>query len=118
DEVIGEIAERARALLAGVDQQNSDRLADAAAWILGTLLERNTYSWADGSVPEDICRRLKRVYAEIAADGESLFMPWLMEGFRAVRERGLDELDRWKYGIGEQAGHEDQVDGGSEPDYE
>ena len=118
DEVITEIGERARALLVGVDQQNPDRLPDAAAWILGTLVKRNTYSWADGSVPEEICQRLKDVYAEIAADGEGLFMPWLIEGFRGVREGRFDELDRWKYGISEQTEHEDQVEDGSEPDDE
>ena len=103
DEVIREISRRARALLTDVRRQAPDRLPDAAAWILGTLVERNTYSWTDGSVPEDISERLKGVYAEIAADGEDLFVPWLWEGFRGVRETGLDELDRWKYGIGEQA---------------
>lgn len=119
DEVMGEIGEHARALPADVRQRFPERLPDAAAWILGTLVERNTYSWTEGSVPEDIYEGLKGVYAHIAADGQTLFWSWLVEGFREVREGGLDELDRWKYGIGEQSEQEeDEVENGSEPEDE
>jgi hypothetical protein len=99
DEIIGGIAEQAEAILTRVRSDRADRVPDAAAWILGTLVEVNTYSWTEGSVPENISDRLQQVYSQIAVDGDDLFMPWLMRGFEQVRERTPDELERWRYGL-------------------
>jgi tetratricopeptide (TPR) repeat protein len=98
-EIFMEIEKRADALLDCTRNEYPERLPDAAAWLLGNLIQCNTYSYTDGSVPEDICDGLKKIHGTIESQGETVFMPWLMEGFRAVRERPLDELDRWKYGI-------------------
>ena len=74
-----------------------ERAPDAMAYLLGTLIEVNTYSYTDGSVPEDICERLKGVHDELSMKAEGYFMSWLMEGFKAVREATPDELERWLY---------------------
>jgi hypothetical protein len=110
DEVISGIHARADELLEHVRVDHPDRLPDAATWILGTLVERNTYSWTDGSVPEDISERLRGVFFSIASPGDDLFIPWLMEGFKSVREREMDELDRWKYGIGDAQAEDTEAD--------
>jgi hypothetical protein len=51
-------------------------------------------------VPEDIGEGLDRVHATLDGAAEGYFMPWLMDGFRPVREGSHDELSRWKYGLG------------------
>lgn len=98
-EVMDEVLARARQLLDRFRQEHPERLPDAAAWVLGTLVEKNTYSWADGSVPGDIGEGLERVHAGLAGEGETWFAAWLVEGFRRVREHPYDELERWKIGL-------------------
>lgn len=100
DEVMQGISSLAWASVKRVRAEHPDRVPDATAWILGTLVEHNTYSWMDGSVPEDLSDRLLGIFAEIGRKGDELFFPWLMKGFKSVRERDVDELARWRYGVG------------------
>jgi hypothetical protein len=100
DQIIERIERRAEELLARAEAREPARVPDAAAWILGCLVERNTWSYTDGSVPEDICDRLVALGARLGGKGEAFFWPWLERGFREVRERVPDELDRWRYGLG------------------
>ncbi|CAN5876051.1 hypothetical protein BH23GEM9_BH23GEM9_08040 [soil metagenome] len=88
------------ARLQRVEEQFPGQVPDATAFLLGTLVETNTYSYLDGSVPEDICEKLKAVHHELSMQAERYLMPWLMEGFRNARESGVDELQRWCYGLG------------------
>jgi hypothetical protein len=82
-----------------VQVESPERAPDAITFLLGTLIETNTYSYTEGSVPEDICEKLKGVHHELSMNAEGCLMPWLMEGFRAVRESPIDELQSWSYGI-------------------
>ena len=102
DEVFRDIAARAEELLATIRDEEPERVPDAAAWILGSVIERNTYSWTDGSVPQDISERLQNVFHQVSSafKGDEIFWPWLVEGFRQVREREPDELERWRFGMG------------------
>ena len=68
----------------------------AMAWLLGTVIQKNVFSPLDGSVPEDYSDRLNKIYDNLERAAEDAFMPWLMDGFKAVREDGMDELQRWK----------------------
>jgi len=82
-----------------VQRLTPDRVPDAAAWIFGSLIERNTYSPLDGSVPEDIGQMLMKVHGQLESRGEALFMPWLIAGFASVQDHQYNELERWQYGI-------------------
>jgi hypothetical protein len=87
-----------RAVVTAIDSTRPEDVPVVAAWMLGRLMTRNTFSWMDGSVPEDIYERLERVRFALAQDAEGWFMPLLMEGFAGVRNRPLDELARWQIG--------------------
>jgi hypothetical protein len=69
------------------------------AWVLGVLIERNTYSWTEGSVPEDLQRKLEEIHGRITDGAEAAFFPWLAAGFREERETELDELERWRLNL-------------------
>lgn len=84
--------------LAGIRARHPDALPSAHAWMMGTLIQKNTFSPLDGSVPEDIGERLAKIHGSLLDQAEGAFMPWLFEGFRAARERPLDEADRWGAG--------------------
>ena len=96
DAAMGRIEAAVSEALGRVGEAHLDRAPDAMAFALGVLIERNTYSYLDGSVPEDIGERLKRVHTTVAGDAEAAFMPWLSAGFQTVREARLDELERWR----------------------
>ncbi|HVO10125.1 MAG TPA: CHAT domain-containing protein [Vicinamibacteria bacterium] len=100
DQVIARIERRGKDLLGSIKKRDPSHIPDAAAWIFGCLIERNTYSPLEGSVPEDIGERLGAVADRLGADGESCFWPWLVRGFEAMREHVPDELERWRYGLG------------------
>jgi len=103
DSAIGRVRDDASARLKRIEEQFPDRVPDAITFLMGTLVESNTYSYTEGSVPEDICEKLKGVHHQLSMQAEGHLMPWLMEGFRVARESGLDELQRWCYGIGADA---------------
>lgn len=100
---IGRVMERiesdALAVLVTIAAQQPHRRPDATAWVLGVLIERNTYSWTEGSVPEDLQRKLEQIHGRLGLDAEAAFFPWLTAGFSEVREAGMDELDRWRVGL-------------------
>jgi hypothetical protein len=93
------LAEAAEAMIERVQRERPERVAAATAWIMGTLLQKNTFSPLDGSVPESIGERLDRITFGLERTAEARFIAWLNEGFRRVRERPPDELQRWKFGI-------------------
>ena len=99
DEIMQMIQNRAQSLLSEVATKDSAKLPDAAAWILGCLIRENTFSYLDGSVPEDICERLTRIHDDIDSDSEKYFYSWLERGFQSIREHVFDELEKWKYGL-------------------
>lgn len=94
---IGALAALARDSLARVKADDPSTFPAAMAWILGTIIQKNTYSQLDCT--ERYEDGLKKLYFELARGAEGAFFPWLGEGFKAVRERPLDELDRWRGGI-------------------
>ncbi len=103
DSAVGRVHDDASARLKRIEEQFPDRVPDAITFLMGTLVESNTYSYTEGSVPEEICEKLKGVHHQLSIQAEGCLMPWLMEGFRGAREPELDELQRWCYGIGADA---------------
>lgn len=97
--VMQEIEAKASALLEEARERFPERLPDTLVWITGTLIEKNIYSWIDGSVPEELGNRLERIYNGMLGHAEDVFMPWLMEGFEDVRNPEHDELSRWRWGL-------------------
>ena len=98
DTAIGRVEDAVTGALGRVRERYPARAPDAMAFALGALIEHNTYSYLDGSVPEGISERLTRVHTRVSADAEAAFYPWLMEGFRGAREHQPDELERWRLG--------------------
>jgi hypothetical protein len=86
----------ATAALNEVNTKHPAATPGAMAWLLGTVIEKNVYSPLDGSVPEDYSDRLNKIFDTLERSAEGAFMPWLADGFRAVRESEIDELQRWK----------------------
>ena len=99
DAAMGRIEALARDSLAAVAEKHPERRPDAMAWALGVLIECNTFSWTEGSVPESKQERLTSLFYSIGSDAESAFSPWLFVGFQSVREAELDELERWRLGL-------------------
>ncbi len=90
------LREEAGGFLQRLENELPHRISAATAWVMGTIMQKNTFSPLDGSVPESIGERLERVYFALESDAEGRFMPWLDLGFRSARERPMDELQRWK----------------------
>ena len=99
DAAMERIEALARDSLAAVAEKHPERQPDAMAWALGVLIECNTFSWTEGSVPESKQERLTSLFYSIGSDAESAFSPWLFVGFQSVREAELDELERWRLGL-------------------
>jgi hypothetical protein len=89
----------AQQILASIKQSHPAAHPAAMAWLMGTIVQKNVFSPLDGSVPESYSERLTRIYEDLERSAEAAFFPWLAEGFRAVREKPLDELSRWQGGI-------------------
>jgi len=98
DPEMAKVQRLANETLARIRASHPDALPGAHAWMMGTLIQKNTFSPLDGSVPEDIGERLAKIHGSLLDQAEGAFMPWLFEGFRAARERPLDEADRWDAG--------------------
>jgi tetratricopeptide (TPR) repeat protein len=98
DEVIADILTNAEQVLEKA-AEDQEVLCRSTAWVLGSLIHHNTYSYLDGSVPESICDRLTRIQEELDSETEGKIYPWLERGFRSVREQVPDELIRWRYGF-------------------
>jgi hypothetical protein len=86
----------AMAALKEVDTTHRGATPAAMGWLLGTVIQKNVFSPLDGSVPEDYADRLNKIYDQLERSAEGAFMPWLMDGFKEVREAGADDLQRWK----------------------
>ena len=86
----------ATAALKEVDTRHRAATPAAMAWLLGTIIQKNVFSPLDGSVPEDYSDRLNNIYNTLERSAEAAFMPWLASGFKAVRDGGIDELQRWR----------------------
>jgi CHAT domain-containing protein len=99
EEVMAQIKLSAEEALRTTEEQHPEHLCAATAWILGYLIQSNTYSYVDGSVPEDLEEKLRDILYELDGQAEARFYPWLMAGYKAVREGEYDELQRWKYDI-------------------
>jgi hypothetical protein len=93
------IGAEADALLATVTRKHPERVPDAICFLMGTLIELNTYSYLDGSVPEHLGERLGALHHALAMRAEGCLMPWLEEAFAPVRQTPPDELQRWCYGL-------------------
>ena len=115
EEVMTEIRDKAESTLCLIEEHHPEQLCAANAWILGSLIQHNTYSYVDGSVWEHVEESLREVQYGLDAHAEGRFYPWLMEGFKAVREANMDELQRWKYGFPplETAAEEDSANHGA-----
>lgn len=79
-----------------VQTKHKDATSTAMAFLMGTVIQKNTFSPLDGSVPEHIGEQLTRIYYALERQAEGAFLPWLGEGFKAVRERPIEGVQRWK----------------------
>jgi CHAT domain-containing protein len=93
------LAAEATRLLDDVATSHPDAISASYGWLVGTIVRRNTYSPLDGSVPEDIDNRMKRLASELWTSGEQHMARYLMDGFAAVRNREWDELERWRLDV-------------------
>jgi len=100
EEAMAEIRSGAKDTLEEARDQNPDFLCESTAWLLGCLIKNNTYSYTDGSVPEYIDKKLTDIHHHFSVGAEGNLYSWLDRGFKSVREAELDELSRWKYGLG------------------
>jgi len=98
---IKRLAKTAKSILKKIRKNYPQSLAGCSAYIQGVLIEKNTFSPLDGSVPEDIGENLKQAYIDVSENAEVDFQGYLMPGFEYIRTRDLDDLDRWKYGLGD-----------------
>ena len=95
-ERLGGLGGEAKELLSRVGEQFPEALPSCTAFVTGTLAVRNTYSPLDGSVPEDMQKKLADAVWSLDLENEGRFYPYLMRGFEAVRAREPDELERWR----------------------
>jgi len=93
--VIEELGQRAASILAAIEGEFPDALPAATAYVCGILIERNSFSPLDGSVPEDIGEAMDSAYFQVDRDNEQRYLPYLRHGFDSVNDE-TDELDRWR----------------------
>jgi hypothetical protein len=97
DRKLAEIEKLALHMIKQVQRQYPQSLDGCAAYIMGTLIEKNTFSPLQGSVPEDIGERLLRIYVTVSEKAEDYFQNYLWRGFEKVRNPEQDELSRWRF---------------------
>jgi len=93
------LADQAESMLKEVARKTPQMLAACYAWMLGSIVVRNTFSPLDGSVPESLGERMDRLATRLTANGEGYLMRYLMDGFSSLRTAEFDELERWKLDI-------------------
>jgi hypothetical protein len=96
DERMDALSEKLEAMLAGLQEKHPSALAGCAAYVCGVVMEKNTFSPLDGSVPESIGERLTRVYHALARENPAHFFACLAKSHEALASRPQDELARWK----------------------
>ena len=96
--VVRDSASRVAIVVAGTAGQAGTALA-APIWLYRGRDRMYHGPRVDPSVPESIGELLTRVHTRVSADAEAAFYPWLIEGFRSVREHEPDELERWRLGL-------------------
>jgi hypothetical protein len=70
--------------------------AEAAAWCIGLLLER-AHDYLRSQPPRVTERgQLLQVYHSVYSAIEGWLFPYLMDGYKPVREASLDFIERWK----------------------
>ena len=99
DKVMKGLQKSADNLLNRSNEMYVKHLSKVTVWLIGCFIKHNTYSYTQGSVPEDIAEKLKKIQYHIDAQTEGNIYPWLVNGFKLVREEEPDELIRWKYGL-------------------
>lgn len=96
DRTMDELFDLAVAQLKKVKKKHPEVLGLCNAYVAGVVMEKNTFSPLQGSVPESIGERLDDLYYKLSKDHEAMFFNYLTEGFKSVREKELNELERWK----------------------
>lgn len=86
----------AQGVLTQVKNDYPTAFGGCAAYIAGTLIEKNSFSPFDGSVSESIIERLVRVYQSVASLMDTSANTYLWQGFESVRNPRIDELQRWR----------------------
>ena len=99
DKRFDQLGQEAQSLLARVATEASNELAGCYAWVLGTIVVRNTFSPLDGSVPESIGERMNSLATVLWTGGQGYLATYLEPGFASVRNAEWDELQRWKSDI-------------------
>jgi hypothetical protein len=99
DKEIEELGQHGQDLLEQVNQDYPEATAACAAYVMGTLIEKNSFSPWSGSVSESIGDRMRSAYRKLAsiADG-GYFHRYQWVGFEKVRSPPVqsDELARWR----------------------
>ncbi len=77
-------------------RMDASAAADLAAWVLGDVLERVSAAEREGAERREQVLMFRTLYDAISSHEEGWFMPYLMEGFKGVRETGgMDLFARW-----------------------
>jgi hypothetical protein len=98
---IKKLAKTAKSILKKIRKSYPQSLAGCSAYIQGVLILKNSFSPLDGSVPEDIGENLKEAYFDVSENAEEDFQEYLLPGFEHLRNYDLDNVDRWKFGLGD-----------------
>ncbi|MEI8354697.1 MAG: CHAT domain-containing protein [Deltaproteobacteria bacterium] len=99
NEVMKGLQSSAENVLKHASEKTPEHLCEVTVCLIGCFIKHNTYSYTQGSVPEDISEKLMKIQNYINAQAEGKIYPWLDRGFQSIREEEPDELIRWKYGL-------------------
>jgi hypothetical protein len=83
------------AVLSEIKQKYNNLFPLCSAYISGAVIEKNIFSYIDGSVPEDYEKRMSNLYISLSRDQESDFYSYLYKGFEAVRNKKPSDVERW-----------------------
>ena len=91
------VAARIRTGLGECGQDSVEMRAGAAAWAIGSTLVE-AYRARRRSPPDEAHRRrCLQIFDALYSDMEGWFFPYLMEGYKPVRERNFDFVQRWRW---------------------
>ncbi|WP_246753009.1 CHAT domain-containing protein [Sinorhizobium sp. BG8] len=100
---------RAVAILDEVAKASPDALAWSAAYVSGVLATRNRFSVLE--CEDYLYEGMVAAHRSVDGGNEGRFWRYLMDGFRTVREKEPDELERWRMeGLAARAPDSDEED--------
>lgn len=94
-EEFGKLDKKAAHLLELVKVQFPEKIGLSAAYIIGSILIKNIFSYTEGSIPEEFDRRFNQIYSNLILRGEEYFDQYLSQGFKIMHSNKDESLVRW-----------------------